>query len=68
MTDTPLATHLPLDTHQFSPDLTLVIDAWPQLPEAIRSGIVAMVRASLGAPDNSDNSRNCRPTLKRGGN
>jgi len=27
-------------------DLTLVVDAWPALPTAIRAGIVAMVRAA----------------------
>jgi hypothetical protein len=29
-------------------DLAAVVQAWPQLPEAIRSGIVAIVRASIG--------------------
>ncbi|HUS46374.1 MAG TPA: hypothetical protein VM219_10195 [Phycisphaerae bacterium] len=28
------------------PDLQRVIDAWPNLPEAVKAGIVAMVRAS----------------------
>ena len=27
-------------------ELALVVEAWPGLPEAIRSGIVAIVRAS----------------------
>jgi hypothetical protein len=27
-------------------DLAAVIDAWPALPEAIRAGIVAMVKAA----------------------
>ncbi len=27
------------------PDLTVVIDAWDRLPEAVRTGIVAIVRA-----------------------
>jgi hypothetical protein len=27
-------------------DLTAVIDAWPDLPEALRAGIVAMVKAA----------------------
>jgi hypothetical protein len=27
-------------------DLTNVVDAWPQLPEAIKAGIIAMVRAT----------------------
>jgi len=29
------------------PDLTLVIEAWSQLPSAIRSAIVAIVRTDL---------------------
>jgi len=29
-------------------DLAAVIDAWPGLPEAVRAGIVAMVKASKG--------------------
>jgi hypothetical protein len=28
------------------PDLAAVIDAWDRLPEAIRAGIVAMVKAA----------------------
>ena len=27
------------------PDLAAVVDAWPELPEAIKTGIVAMVKA-----------------------
>jgi hypothetical protein len=27
-------------------DLAAVVDAWPKLPEAIKAGIVAMVRAA----------------------
>ena len=30
------------------PDLAAVIDAWPTLPEPVRTGIVAMVRAAKG--------------------
>jgi len=29
-------------------DLARLIDAWPMLPEAIRAGILAMVRATGG--------------------
>ena len=29
-----------------SPDLAAVVKAWPDLPEAVRAGIVAMVKAS----------------------
>ena len=28
------------------PDLAAVLDAWPELPEAIKAGIMAMVRAA----------------------
>jgi hypothetical protein len=38
------ATESPL----FAPDLMTVVDAWPTLPEAIRAGILAMVRAAAG--------------------
>jgi hypothetical protein len=31
---------------QNHPDLRAVIEAWPDLPEAVRAGIVAMVRAA----------------------
>jgi len=35
---------------QFSPDLQSLIDAWPTLPEAIKAGILAMVRAASATP------------------
>ena len=41
----PLADHLPTDTCQNDPDLAAVVDAWPELPEALKAGIVAMVKA-----------------------
>jgi hypothetical protein len=28
------------------PDLAAVVDAWPDLPEAIKAGILAMVRTA----------------------
>jgi hypothetical protein len=31
------------------PDLAAVIDAWDRLPEALRAGIVAMVKATAKA-------------------
>jgi hypothetical protein len=38
------AQEAPLD-----PDLTLVVSSWPTLPEAIKAGILAMIRTtSLG--------------------
>jgi hypothetical protein len=33
------------------PDLRAVVDAWPTLPEPVRAGILAMVRASGGGRD-----------------
>jgi hypothetical protein len=38
--------HLATDTCQNDPDLAAVVDAWPKLPEALKAGIVAMVRAA----------------------
>jgi hypothetical protein len=37
---------MPTDTCQTDPNLAAIIDAWDRLPEAIRAGIVAMVKAS----------------------
>jgi hypothetical protein len=34
------------DTCQNHPDLAAVVAAWPRLPEAIRAGIVAMIKAA----------------------
>jgi hypothetical protein len=31
-----------------SPDLALVVERWEALPEAVRAGIVAMVKAAGG--------------------
>ena len=33
--------------HQ-DPDLQAIIDAWPNLPDAVKAGIVAMVRTASG--------------------
>jgi len=37
---------LPTDTRKTNPDLAAVVDAWPDLPEALKAGIVAMVKAA----------------------
>jgi hypothetical protein len=34
------------DTCQTEPELAAVVDAWSRLPEAVRAGIVALVRAA----------------------
>jgi hypothetical protein len=31
-------------------DLSLVVENWDRLPEAVRAGIVAMVKAATGGP------------------
>ena len=36
---------LPDSTHN-DPDLAAVVKAWPDLPEAVKAGILAMVKAS----------------------
>ena len=38
--------HIPTDTCHSDPDLTALIDAWDGLPEAIKAGILAMVKAA----------------------
>jgi hypothetical protein len=39
---------LPTDICQTDPGLAAVVAAWPELPEAVRAGIVAMVKAAAG--------------------
>ena len=43
-----VAHHLPTDTCKTDPDLAAVVAAWSELPEALRAGIVAMVKAAVG--------------------
>ena len=42
----PLSHSVPTDTCQNDPELAVVIEAWDRLPEAVRAGIVAMVKAA----------------------
>jgi hypothetical protein len=37
---------LPPDTRCLPSDLAAVVDAWPTLPEALRAGILALVKAA----------------------
>jgi hypothetical protein len=39
---------LPYGPSATSPDLAEVVAAWPNLPEAIRAGILAMIRSASG--------------------
>jgi hypothetical protein len=55
------------DTCQNAPDLAAVMAAWPELPEAVRAGIVAMVRASLRVPEDSAPSDHSPRPRKGGG-
>ena len=41
-----VALPLPYEGPNLSPDLAAVVDAWPDLPEPIRAGIMAMVKAA----------------------
>jgi hypothetical protein len=43
----PLAHALPT-SHGQDPDFALIVAAWDRLPEAVRAGIVAMVKAASG--------------------
>lgn len=45
----PLAHHLPTDGRTIPSDLTQVVEAWDRLPDAVRAGIVAMIRAAAPA-------------------
>ncbi|MEW6358473.1 MAG: hypothetical protein AB1696_19220 [Planctomycetota bacterium] len=38
-------------TENLSPDLKSVVEAWPGLPDAVKVGIVAMVKAAKGGRD-----------------
>ena len=40
------APHLPTDTCKIDPELAAVVAAWPDLPEAILAGILAMVKVA----------------------
>jgi len=42
----PLADHLPNDICRTYPDLAAAVNAWPDLPESLKAGIVAMVKAA----------------------
>jgi hypothetical protein len=42
----PVSHHIPTDTCQNDPDLAAVVDAWQTLPEALKAGILAMVKAA----------------------
>ena len=45
---TPASTSDPIrrSEHPISDDLRAVVEAWPELPEAVRAGIAAMVKAA----------------------
>ena len=44
--DADSASRAPPNPPKHTPDLQTVIDGWPDLPEAVRAGIMAMVKAS----------------------
>lgn len=44
-----LPTPCPTSSPVLPPDLALVVESWDRLPEAVRAGIVAMVRAASGS-------------------
>jgi hypothetical protein len=62
----PLSHHLPTDTRQALPQgLAEVADAWLSLPDPIRAGILAMVRATqLIAPATLLDSQKAGKTRK----
>jgi hypothetical protein len=44
--DTDEAHHLPADNSQTDPDLALINSCWPNLPEAVKSSILMLVKAA----------------------
>jgi hypothetical protein len=40
----------PTDAPKPPPGLALVVESWDRLPEAVKIGIVAMVKAATGPP------------------
>jgi hypothetical protein len=44
---------LPYGPAEIPPDLAAVVTAWPSLPEPIRAGILAMIRAAAPVPNPS---------------
>jgi hypothetical protein len=45
--DAGSAEHLPNDSCKTDGGLAVVVDAWPDLPEAIKAGILELVKAVL---------------------
>jgi hypothetical protein len=44
----PTIAHLlPTNTHKINPHLAAIVVAWPELPQAIKAGIIAIVRSAL---------------------
>jgi hypothetical protein len=58
-----LADHLALYTH-LSADLALIIERWEALPEPVRAGIVAMVRATIPRARNAETRKPSTPERK----
>ena len=44
----PASLPLPYGPSSFPSELAEVVDAWPNLPEALKTGILAMIRAASG--------------------
>ena len=42
----PSLAHALPTSHDLDPDLALIVGVWDRLPEAVRAGIVAMVKAA----------------------
>ena len=60
-----LAHFQPTDTRQIDPDLDAVIDAWPDLPDAIKAGITAMVQGVMGSMGDAGRSGKARGLGKK---
>jgi len=45
---TGVASKCSAESSALSPDLALVVDSWDRLPEVVRAGVLAMVKATRG--------------------
>jgi hypothetical protein len=43
--------HDSCQTDPIDPDLALIVEAWPGLPDAVKAGMVAMAQAAARSPD-----------------
>jgi len=63
-----IAHSLPTEIIRSDPDLALIVERWAELPEAIRAGILAMVRASVPSEGHRVSDVSDETHRRKGGN